>query len=115
MKVPLREIGGDPTGIRTRVTGVKGRCPNRWTIGSSQEKKYYRDGLMCHVFFLFFFIHAFCGRDKPRGCGQKIRRLSQSPEKCVLIGGDGIEVSWSGEVFEIGILAQHPHQVFDFL
>ena len=24
----------DPNGIRTRVTAVKGRCPNRWTIGS---------------------------------------------------------------------------------
>ena len=25
---------GDPNGIRTRVTAVKGQCPNRWTIGS---------------------------------------------------------------------------------
>ena len=25
---------GDPNGIRTRVHGLKGRCPNHWTIGS---------------------------------------------------------------------------------
>ena len=25
---------GDPNGIRTRVSAVKGRCPDRWTIGS---------------------------------------------------------------------------------
>ena len=30
-----KEIG-DPNGIRTRVTAVKGRCPNRWTIGSKE-------------------------------------------------------------------------------
>ncbi len=29
---PLR--GSDPNGIRTRVTPVKGECPNHWTIGS---------------------------------------------------------------------------------
>jgi hypothetical protein len=28
---------GDPNGIRTRVTAVKGQCPNRWTIGSEGE------------------------------------------------------------------------------
>ena len=28
---------GDPNGIRTRVTAVKGRCPNRWTIGSVER------------------------------------------------------------------------------
>ena len=27
---------GDPNGIRTRVTAVKGQCPNRWTIGSEE-------------------------------------------------------------------------------
>jgi hypothetical protein len=27
----------DPNGIRTRVTAVKGRCPNRWTIGSDEK------------------------------------------------------------------------------
>lgn len=26
-------LTGDPTGIRTRVSAVKGRCPNRQTIG----------------------------------------------------------------------------------
>lgn len=71
MKVPLREIGGDPTGIRTRVTGVKGRCPNRWTIGSSQERKYYRDGLMCHVFFLFFSFILFVGAINAEDVGKK--------------------------------------------
>ena len=25
---------GVPDGIRTRVTAVKGRCPNRWTTGT---------------------------------------------------------------------------------
>ncbi len=34
-KKPKKQIG-DPTGIRTRVPAVKGRCPNRWTIGSLQ-------------------------------------------------------------------------------
>jgi hypothetical protein len=29
----------DPNGIRTRVTAVKGQCPNRWTIGSEEEGK----------------------------------------------------------------------------
>jgi hypothetical protein len=29
---------GDPNGIRTRVTAVKGRCPNRWTMGSGAHK-----------------------------------------------------------------------------
>jgi len=29
----------DPNGIRTRVTAVKGQCPNRWTIGSINRKK----------------------------------------------------------------------------
>ena len=33
-----RQIG-DPNGIRTRVSAVKGRCPNRWTIGSFLEKR----------------------------------------------------------------------------
>jgi hypothetical protein len=28
----------DPNGIRTRVTAVKGRCPNRWTIGSGKTE-----------------------------------------------------------------------------
>ncbi len=32
---------GDPNGIRTRVTAVKGQCPNRWTIGSEVENKTY--------------------------------------------------------------------------
>ena len=26
---------GVPNGIRTRVTAVKGRCPNRWTMGTT--------------------------------------------------------------------------------
>ena len=30
-------LNGDPNGIRTRVTAVKGRCPNRWTIGSQKS------------------------------------------------------------------------------
>ncbi len=30
---------GDPNGIRTRVSAVKGRCPNRWTIGSFLGKE----------------------------------------------------------------------------
>ncbi len=32
----------DPNGIRTRVTAVKGRCPNRWTIGSGSGAAYPR-------------------------------------------------------------------------
>ena len=30
---------GDPNGIRTRVTAVKGQCPNRWTIGSREKSR----------------------------------------------------------------------------
>ena len=33
---------GDPNGARTRVTGVKGRCPNHWTMGSPKNRPYYR-------------------------------------------------------------------------
>ena len=29
---------GDPNGIRTRVTPVKGECPNHWTIGSFRKR-----------------------------------------------------------------------------
>jgi hypothetical protein len=28
------KVFGVPDGIRTRVTAVKGRCPNRWTTGT---------------------------------------------------------------------------------
>ena len=31
----LRNMNGDPYGIRTRVTAVKGRCLNRLTKGPS--------------------------------------------------------------------------------
>ena len=31
---------GDPNGIRTRVRGLKGRCPNHWTMGSRSRGEY---------------------------------------------------------------------------
>ncbi len=37
-KSPKNFVFGDPNGIRTRVTAVKGQCPNRWTIGSGKRE-----------------------------------------------------------------------------
>jgi hypothetical protein len=33
-----QNLPGDPNGIRTRVHGLKGRCPNHWTMGSRGRK-----------------------------------------------------------------------------
>ncbi len=49
---------GDPNGIRTRVTAVKGRCPNRWTIGSSEVGGEY-GGMLRFVQALFQPIFGF--------------------------------------------------------
>ena len=51
-----RQGTGDPNGIRTRVTAVKGRCPNRWTIGSETARKdgAKGDGGQGGIFFRFF-------------------------------------------------------------
>ena len=51
------EKNGDPNGIRTRVTAVKGRCPNRWTIGSSEVGGEYGGMLP----FLQALFHPFFG------------------------------------------------------
>ena len=37
-KITKNFVFGDPNGIRTRVTAVKGQCPNRWTIGSGKSR-----------------------------------------------------------------------------
>ena len=48
-KPPFKESvkfvkASDPNGIRTRVTPVKGECPNHWTIGSFLGKRARKDG-----------------------------------------------------------------------
>ena len=48
----------DPNGIRTRVTAVKGQCPNRWTIGSEEAAEYSSSLALLQEIFVwrYFFL-----------------------------------------------------------
>lgn len=58
-----KKMNGDPTGIRTPVTAVKGRCPNRWTIGSQQGARNIGNPPCLSRDFFGFLSHVFPGSE----------------------------------------------------